>query len=639
MRSVFFALLLCNFIAVSAQTLVTIDNEEISVSEFKRMYEKNLQDKSSAYQANSVNEYFDLFVDYKLKLKEAEVQQLAEQPKVKDEIELYEEQLIKSTFDKAIMNDLLEEAYERSKEEICVSHILINVRNNPSPEDTLLAYNDALEIRNMLLQGADFASLAQRKSRDVDSKFDGGSLGCFSTLQVSEYRFENAVYSLQKGEISMPKRTSWGYHIIKCDDRRPANGAVRAAQVFVRANSFQKDEVNAAARENIYEAYNELRNGADFEDVVAEFSEDEATNGRGGDLGAFTVGTYEADFENAIFDLKEIGDYSKPVKTRVGWHIFKLLEREEAPAFEEVEMDLREQIINDERYELAQQAYGETLKKKYGYEADEENIKLFRKEAAPGITIRGWQVPSSYPLSNEFFKLGEESYSAAQFVNYVRRQHARGRFLSFTRFLENFESEQLLQYHRVHITESDEDLKQLLQEYKDGIIIFNLMEKEVWGQTKPSDTALKAFFERNQAEYLQEAQIKNHVYIAPDKKTAGKVKKYLKKGASGGLGIKALAPKMPSNVAVSTTSLPISQATINGIDLSRMGAVATEYTEEGVKIYKSYEFVEGKKEEFAAIKGRVLADYQRDVEGNWLEGLRNKFSVEVDKEVLEQLYK
>jgi len=150
-------------LGLNAQTLFSIEGEDVSVDEFKRMYEKNLMDKSQSYKKGSVDEYFNLFVNYKLKLQEAQAQGLYDDPKVKKEIKQYEEQLIKSTFDKAIMNDLLEEAYERSKEEICISHILINVRNNPSPQDTLSAYKEAMEVRNLLSQGADFASLARRR--------------------------------------------------------------------------------------------------------------------------------------------------------------------------------------------------------------------------------------------------------------------------------------------------------------------------------------------------------------------------------------------------------------------------------------------------------------------------------------------
>jgi len=431
-------------------------------------------------------------------------------------------------------------------------------------------------------------------------------------------------------------RSSWGYHIIRCDERRSATGEVSVAQIFVRANSFQKDSLNAEARTKIYEAYTELKSEK-FEKVVAEYSEDATTKNKGGRLAPFSVGTYEADFESAVFALKEPGDISKPIKTRVGWHIFKLLEKEPVPTFEEVKTQLREKIINDERYEQANKRYGNTLKAEYGYERNDENLNSFRKEVAPGITIRGWQVPTSYPTSNVFFALGESEFTAGQFINFVRKEHKRGRFLSFKRFYENFESENLLTYHRNHIADEDSSLGALLQEYKDGIVLFSLMDKEIWSKQQPSEGQLMNYYKENGGGKPSEDLIKVKEYTATNFIARKKLKKMLNKNASEAT-IQKLNRKKPGSVTMSEKTIAVSSAFINGKDLTRMGTVASTMTENGQVFMKSYERIAGKKESFEDVRGDVLADYQKNVEKDWIDKLKAKYTVEIDTEVLKSLY-
>jgi len=638
MRIVLAYLFLVSSMSMSAQTLFSVDGEDTSVAEFKKMYEKNSTEADNLYSKESLDKYVDLFVNFKLKLKEAEDQKLAENPFVKSEIKEYENRLIQSTFDKAIMQDLVEEAYQRSKEEVCISHIVFNVRTNAGQKEADEVYKQAMKVRESLLNGGDFRAAVVRYSTDYDSKPDGGDLGCFTALQVSIYEIENAAYGLQVGEISKPVRTYLGYHLIRLNDRRPASGMVSASQIFVRSNEKMDKEDQDAALSTIYAAHNKLKSGSKFSEVVSEYSEDDSSKRSGGKLDPFSVGTYEAAFEKGIFDLRAEGDYSEPIKTSVGWHIFKLDKKEEMPSFKDREAELRSEILQDVRYEMSRKEYGNSLKKKYNYEQDEEAVGFFRKEAAPGITIEGWQVPTIVPLSDPFFTIGDRAYTGSNFVNYVRREHTSGRFLSFTRFYENFESDALLNYHREKMIETDPDLSALLTEYRDGIVVFNLMEKEVWAPEKTSDERLEAYYNENVERYNRPDQVAVRSLTAGDTRTAKKLKRLLRKGdASYGL-TSFLSGN--NNVIEEKILLTRNEAKIGGKDLWRLGESVSRINSEGkMEFLTSLKLEAGERNEFSDIKGSITADYQKVVESNWINELRSKYPVILNEAVLESLVK
>ncbi len=622
--------------SVSAQTLFTVNGDDVSVAEFKRMYEKNSQDKSEMYKKESLNKYLDLYIAYKLKLNEAKELGMYEDPKIRAEIRRYQEDLVRSTFDKAIMNDLLAEAYERSKEMVCVSHIQINVRRSASKATEEAAYQEAIKVRNLISQGMDFASAAKRHSNDMETKFDGGTIGCFTALQLSLYDLESAAYELQKGQISMPVRTRLGYHILKLDDRKKVSGEVQAAHIFARANEHLADSTNAKARDRIYKAYNELNNGSKWSAVVREFSEDKRTKADNGEIGWFGVGTYDADFENPIFNIRKVGDYTKPVKTSVGYHIFKLLDREALPSFKDMEPDLRQRIMNDERYEAARKNYGESLKNKYGYKRENETITDFIKEVASGISISGWQVPTSFDLSRKMFSLGKTVYTAADLVNYVRQQHAKGRFLSFTRYYNNFESEKMMDYHRKQLLSEDENMQYLMDEYRDGIVLFNLMEKRIWSNEEKIDKDARTYFERHKEDYVLPPTVETKAYSCKDSKTARKVKKMLSKN-SGDAAIKALNLKSEGAVSIETVYLERGETNIGSKDLWRLGAIASKTVDGRTTWFKSIKLKPGKSRTYDEVESEVKQEYRKNLESNWIDNLKQKFEVKVNEEVFNSL--
>lgn len=628
------------FIALGSaysQTILTVNGEDVSKDEFVYMFKKSNPDVD--FTKDNVNEYFDLFTNYKLKLAEAKAQGIDQDPEVLREIALYEDKLIQSELDKEMMNELLQQAKTRLQEEICASHLLVDLRSNPEPIDTALAYKKAMKLRDRILAGEDFGYLVEKNSADIETKFSDGNLGCFTTLQLSSYDLENKIYSLRKGELSMPFRSRDGYHIIKINDRRPTNGMVKATQLFARSNNTQSDEQNELARKAINEAYAQLRNGEDLTDAyqtLLDYKDDIAVSRDNIDW--FTVGTYEADFENGIFSLKEEGDFSKPIKTSLGWHIFKLDERKPLPEFEKIEGAMRDKIMEDERYFKSKIKFADRIKRKYDFEKNQENVDLFVKQVASGISIEGWIIPTIYDLNSEFFTIGKKVYTARQFVNYVKEQHHLENYRTFYYYYNSFESNNLLNYHKQNLVAKDKELSNLMKEYHNGIVLFNLMEKELWN-TEPSENELKEFYDEHRSEYRESNEVVARQYTVDKSKssTINKLKRLLDRG-KGEYAIKRLN-RRANVVDISERILLENEALIDGVDLTEIGNYATINEGDKLVFLRSEKINAGQPLDFKDAKSEVLSNVQHLKEMEWIDKMKEKHQFTVNKAVLESLYK
>ena len=328
--------------------LMVIDGTSITKSEFEKVYRKNNQ-KEGAYDMADLREYVQLYINYKLKVREAETLKLDTGITFINELKGYRKQLAQPYMtDKEVTEALLQEAYNRMLKDVRASHILINVAPDALPKDTLAAYNRAMKIRDMLTKGASFEKVARDSSNDPSAAENGGDLGYFTGMQMV-YPFETAAYNTKPGQISMPVRTKFGYHIIKVHDIRDAQGEVRVAHIMVKAGMDANDSARTAAKLKIDEIYAKLKAGEKFDDLVVKFSEDKGSAKNQGLLPRFGTGRMVPEFEKASFELKNDGDYTAPVKTSYGWHIIKRVERKPVPSFDQKKNELKTQIARDSR--------------------------------------------------------------------------------------------------------------------------------------------------------------------------------------------------------------------------------------------------------------------------------------------------
>ena len=371
-------------------TLMTVDGQPVTRSEFESIYKKNNKDAPVTKEA--LDEYLDLFINYKLKVRAAEVAGMDTAAKFKTELDGYRAQLARPyLIDRGLNDQLMQEAYARKTEEVRASHILVTVPEEASPEDTATAWKRVMALRARIVGGEDFAKVAEGPggSDDPSAKANGGDLGYFSVLQMV-YPFESAAYNTPVGKVSQPVRTKFGYHIIKVTDRRAAQGEMKAAHIMIRSVDDDSPEKKAAAEAKINEAYKRIKDGElTFSDAAMKYSDDAATSAKGGELPPFTTGKMIAEFEAKAFALKKDGDVSEPFKTPYGWHIVERLSYTPPPSYDEAKSELKTKISHDSRAEITRKKFLNNLRGEYHYKAFPKNLVAVEKALDTTVFKKG----------------------------------------------------------------------------------------------------------------------------------------------------------------------------------------------------------------------------------------------------------
>ena len=493
MRKIVLLFVLSVSVSIFAQKkdkkLITIDGEKTTVSEFKRVYEKNL-DAIDNEDAKSITKNLELYINYKLKVKEAYAIKLDTLPSYKREMETYKNQLSAPYLqDTTFIDKLVKDAYFRTKNQVKAKHILIRMSKDANPKDTLIAYNKILKLRDRILNGEKFEAVAAESSDDKSAKDDpktgrkgnGGNLGYFSAFNMV-YPFEDAAYSTKVGEISMPFKTQFGYHIMQVVDFKESKGQIEAAHILVR-------DTSAVGEKKIGDIYNKLKAKENFEDLAKEYSEDPGSKGNGGKLGKFGVGRMVKPFSDAAFSLENINDFSKPFKTRFGWHIVKLIKKYPIESFDEMKKALKAKVKKSSRMQLSEKAVVNKLKKEYTIiEFEEAKNILERKD------IRAIAKDS---LKNTIISINDKKITQETFVKYIRNR----RHLPAFKLFEMFKEDQIMKYYKENLIYTEPEYAYTLKEYEDGLLLFELMQNKIWTKSSKDTLGLKNYFKANAANY------------------------------------------------------------------------------------------------------------------------------------------
>ena len=483
------------------KVLFSINKEPVYASEFLKVYQKNLELIPNDSRQN-VDEYLEMFINYKVKVQQAKEMKLDTNAAFKTEFNRYRNQLAENFLtDTKVTNELVKEAYERTLEEVNAAHILFMVDPNANPNDTIAAYNKALEVRKKILQGADFSELAKKYSEDPSAKRNAGELGWFNAFKMV-YPFEDAAYKTQVGEISKPVRTRFGYHLIKVNDRRESGEKIQVAHIMI-AHDEKKP---AFAEEKIQNVLQKLQAGTSFEELAEKYSDDEATAKRGGKLEPFNKGKLNSPaFEDAAFELQKIGEISQAFKTKHGWHVVKLVKKEPIPSFEEMKAQLEEKIKRDSRSRIITEAFIKDLKKHYQIKKDKKAFQFFKKY----VQKQSAKEASDY-LANkgerEFIRIKDSVATYEDFMNFINKRYARaGENVDKVALLKNWHDDFInyfiLDYHKEHLEEENKEFAALAKEYKEGLLLFDLMEEKIWGKAKTDSLELKNFYFKNKEDY------------------------------------------------------------------------------------------------------------------------------------------
>lgn len=628
----------------SGTVLFTIGGQPVYLSEFAYVYNKNNVDDKNGYTLQSLNDYLDLYIKFRLKVKEAENLGMDTLTSLSTELETYRKQLSKQyLYDREVSEKLLEEAYERSKVEINASHILIGIDEPALPADTLKAYKTAMQLRGRLLKGEDFADLAKKYSKDPSAQTNGGNIGYFTALQTV-YPFETVAYATKKGDISMPVRTRFGYHLLKVNDVREAQGEVTVAHILLKipsgADKATIDQVKLQA-ENIYNLA--LKGTQTFDELVNLYSEDKTTKNKGGLLPPFGTGRMVEEFEAAAFNLKKDGDISAPVQTDYGFHIIKRISKKSQPTFDESRAELKKKIERDSRSEIAKSKLMDGIKKEYKFvenaKARQELFKLIGEKLPEGKFA--WEDKTA--LTKNLFTLGTQNYTQADFVTYLeskqKKKRAEPAQVVFDQYYEVYLEEMLLTYEEGQLERKYPDFKNLMREYRDGILLFDLTDKKVWSRAVKDSTGLVAFYDGVKGKYMYPERVKVTTITVADAKTAEKVKKYaVKKGLPATL---AKYNKNGNTIVTTAEGVfekgqnPLADATGWKTGFGDLSTTADGTT----KFVQVTETLAPAPKPLQEVKGFVVSEYQDFLEKEWIKDLQSRYPVVIYNDVLQTLVK
>lgn len=624
------------------EVLFTIDNKPYYTDEFARVYRKNL-DLVKDDSQKDLNHYLDLFIGYKLKVEKANKLGLQTNIAYINELKSYRAQLSKNyVTDTKVTKELIDEAYKRSLKEIKASHILFNLDENAEPADTLRVYSQAMDVRKKILEGADFETVAGQYSQDQSVKDNKGSLGWFSVFRMV-YPFETAAYKTKKGEISMPVRTRFGYHLIKVADVRDNRGQVTVAHIMT-LNGNNPAEA-AAAKSTIDDVYKKLKQGESFESLAQQFSQDKSSSGKGGQLQRFGSGELSSEeFENVAFSLKEKGQLSEPFQSQFGWHVIKLIEKHTIKPLGETDVDYDAKIRKDDRSRLINASLNEKLRKKYTVKRDE---KVYKKTAAL-ITDKyykqEWELPANMKDINEKLLTinNDRIITTTAFLNYAFAQQKSNISIKpisklTDKLYSKFVEEQLANYYNDNLEKEFPEFSNVMDEYRDGLLLFDLMEKEIWTKAKTDTLGLKKFYESNKAAYQWKDRVDVNVFSSTKLDIIKKAEQHLKKKKSIEFIKEDLNKGGAVEIMVKSGVFEIGNDALPKHKEFNVGI--SEIIHEGnyyfiTQVNKKLEKGPKKLEE---TRGKVINDYQQYLETHWVDELKKEFAVKVNQSTFDKV--
>ena len=491
------------------EVLFTVDGTPVSREEFQYVFNKNSVNDESTDLKAELDEYLELYINFKLKVMEAEALGYPERQSFQNEFGQYRDQLAQSYMtDNQASEKLMQEAYQRLKEEVNASHILIRVDETAPPADTLAAYQRMMDIRKQVVEeGKDFEALARERSEDPSAAQNGGNLGYFSALQMV-YPFENAAFKTPIGGVSMPIRTRFGYHLVKVNDRRPSAGKVQVSHIMIRATEGMPEADMEAAEAKIRDIYRRLQNGENWFELARQFSEDVRTKSRGGMLPWFGSGEMVVEFEEAAFGLDTLGQFSEPVQTAYGWHIIRLEDRQGLKPYVEMERELQERIGRDSRSQITQQAFMDRLMRENQLQVNTDVLEQALLTADSTLLMGTWVIPNQPNLLSQTLMTlggGTQVVEVGDFFQHVFAKQARSRYQVPRQYMmelyQQYREDAVLVYEREHLAEKYEDYRYLVKEYRDGILLFQLMDDQIWSKAVADTAGLKAYFNSHQDQY------------------------------------------------------------------------------------------------------------------------------------------
>ncbi len=624
------------------RAILSIDGKDYDAGTFMKFYFKNIDIVQDEDQKD-VDNYLQLYIDYRLKLQQAYDLDLDKKESHITDIKNTRASLAQPYLtDNKVTESLIREGYERGREEINASHILIKLNRGAAPADTLKAWNRIQDIYKELKNGADFSELARTKS-EGPSAGNNGNLGWFGSFRMA-YEFETAAYETPVKSFSKPTRTDFGYHIVYVNDRRPNPGEITVAHIMT---FDKKDADEKTAKSRIDEIYKQLEEGKRFEELAREFSDDANSAPRGGKLNKFGTGGIDQTFAEAAFKLNEINEYSKPVQTQYGWHIIKLIEKHPLKDFDEIKKSLENKIQKSPRSRIITQSFTDQLKDKYKISKTLRLPKEVYAAVNDSLIMNANYVFDKNGAANEMklFSIQEEDYKVKDFLSYLEVKQTKD-YTSYSSknekleaFYQSFITEKVIEYYDRNLERDNEDFRFLYNEFKEGFLVFDLIETQIWNKADNDSIGQQRYYELHKDDY----KWKRRIDIILTQSTSDDVAQQVQKMLRDGVAIDSIKARI--NVD-NKTKVIISSGIVED-DYNRLPSnfnvkkgVSKIYHDSGDSFHKVIEvkeILEPSLKTLEEARGRVINDYKQELEKQWIDSLRDGHDIKIHKNVLKKV--
>lgn len=628
---------LCFFVAQaqsSSEELVKINNKSYTVADFERVYTKNL-DLIKDPEQKKIDTYMDMFVLYKLKLEKAYALQLDQNEAYKSELASNRNQLAQKYFtDEKKLHALAEEAYKRSLTEREASHILFRVGQFASSADTLQAYQKAMKVYEEINNGLPFDQAAVRYSDDQSAQQNKGYLGYFSVFRMV-YPFETGAYNTAVGAVSLPVRSSFGYHLIHVTNERPVRYFRNISQIYIRNT---KDQPNTNAQKEINDVYAQLQSGTSFDALMEKYPSDDFMGANHGKTIGFYPGMLNIPgLDDQVYQLNQVGDYSAPFESPYGWHIVKIDSIEPFPSFEENEPALIQRISTDSRSQIMQKDLENHLKTRFNFSENNQEKKKVFAQVNDHIYTDEWKAPNYKGGKNTLFSYGDQKVTSKDFLDYTEKNYVR--YLNIQPkqdllqiLLNQMVSRKLSQYYDDRLEIDFPEFKNTVQEYREGLLLFDLMEKDIWEASRKDSLGYTTYYAENWSKYATKDQFKGVIATYSKEKQAKKALKMFAKKAPIARIVAAHQPLVWQEGVFLNDDPRWSDLDVVHHAKSRIVA-----TPQGYVVLMIEEVQPSKKADWMDVKSRVYQDYQEVYEKKWTENLLKQAAVEINQKALNEL--
>jgi peptidyl-prolyl cis-trans isomerase SurA len=633
--------------------LLTIGGKPITVGEFMAVYQKNDMKKGDPIDAKKLEDYMTLYINFKLKVHEAEELGLDTVSSFVTELNGYRDQLAKPYFiDQPTIDRLVREAYNREQFDLRARHIFVKLSPDASPKDTIEAWKKIDLLRQRVIKGEAFDNVAYEASEDPSARDreanqqhpflrgNRGDLGYFTVFDFV-YSFENGAYSTEPGKISPIIRTEYGYHLINVTSKKAALGKATTAHIFMSIPKNAKHADSVLVSQKIDSVYQKLKNGAKWDDMVKQYSDDKGSASKGGILPKFGVNRMVPEFIDAIYTITKEGEFSAPVQTPYGWHIIRLIERKRPGTFDEEKADLKQKVLKDSRADLAKQTTQEQIKKEGNFVEMTNALKDFYSVVNDSIFEGKWNVNLAHSLSKPLFQIGNFHFTQKDFANYLAKNQHKTEKQKINIYVDkaykDFVNENLIIFENSRLELKYPDFKNLMTEYRDGILLFDLTDQKVWSKATKDTAGLKEFYENNKKNYMWDERLDASIYTIRNPKLVQKVRNFIQSGLDDDALLKEINTDTTKNLKIESGKFSKKENKYIDAVTWAPGLSNDLPANPGVVIVNVKKLLPSEIKTMNEARGLITNDYQNYLEKIWVESLRNKYTVKVNKDILSRI--